>query len=93
MDGVADRLTHLTVQVVWFYRRVERQRRWSDALFRLLATLPLFDCVPLNYETMEDIRDARWFIYIRMPFYPSISIYGLSFVYRFKIIVAYHAKF
>ena len=25
-------------------------------------------------ETILDIRDAKWFIYIRMPLYPSISI-------------------
>ena len=29
-------------------RRVERQRRWTEELFRRLATLPLSDFVPLN---------------------------------------------
>ena len=60
-------------------RRVEGQRRWPEALFRRLATLPTSDFVPfrffpLNYETIVDIRDAKWFIYKRMPLYPSISI-------------------
>ena len=62
-------------------RRVERQRRWPEALFRRLATLLLsnffthkFKFVPFNYETIIDIRDAKWFIYIGMPLYPSISI-------------------
>ena len=31
-------------------------------LFMRLATLPLSDFVPLNYETIVDIRDAKWFI-------------------------------
>ena len=35
---------------------------------------PFSDFVPLNYETIVDIRDAKWFIYIRMPLCPSISI-------------------
>ena len=57
-------------------RRVEteRQRRWPEALFLRLATLPHSDFFPLNYETIVDSRDAKWFIYIRMPLYPSISI-------------------
>ena len=29
---------------------------------------------PLNYEIKVDFRDAKWFIYILMPLYPSISI-------------------
>ena len=35
--------------VVWAYRdrRVERQRRWPEALFRRLATLSTSDSVPL----------------------------------------------
>ena len=64
-------------QVVYVYsnaERVERQRRWPEALFKRLATLPLSDFFPLNYETIENIRDAKWFIYIGMPLYPSISI-------------------
>ena len=54
-------------------RREERQKRLSKALFRRLATLPLFDFIPLNsVRPLElrdniDIRDAKWFIYIRMP--------------------------
>ena len=40
-------------------RRVERQRRWPEALCRRLATLPLPDFVQLNYETILDIRDAK----------------------------------
>ena len=69
-------------------RRVERQKRWPEALFRRLATLPLsdfplkFTFVPLNYETIVDIRDAKWFIYIGMPLYPSICI---SEVYQFSL--------
>ena len=49
---------------------VERQKRLPKALFRRLVTLPLFDFVLLNYVTIVDIRDAKWFVYIRMPLYP-----------------------
>ena len=36
-----------------------------------------FKFVPLNYDTIVDIRDVKWFIYIRMPLYPSIFVaYG-----------------
>ena len=48
-------------------RRVERQRRWPEALFRHLA---------LNYVTIVEIKDAKWFLYIRIPLYPSISIFA-----------------
>ena len=37
-------------------RRVERQRRWTEELFRRLATV--------GNEAIVDIRDAKWFIFI-----------------------------
>ena len=62
-------------------RGVESQRRWSEAFFRRLATLPLvcplkFKFAPLNYEIIVGIREPKWYMYIRMPFYLYISIYA-----------------
>ena len=44
--------------------------------------------VPLNYETIVDIRDAKWFIYIRMPLYPSIFIEEKDGYYKVGILHA-----
>ena len=56
---------HMFAVVEYRDRRVERQRCFHEAFFRRSATLSDFvpyKFVPLN--TIVDIRDAKWFIYI-----------------------------
>ena len=57
-------LPHIN-RIIQYYRS-DNVGVWQHSSFRFF---------PLNYETIAAyIRDAKWFIYIRMPLCPSISI-------------------
>ena len=53
---------------------------------------PKLKFVSLNYETIVDIRDAKWFVYIRMPLYPSISIILQDYISCLPFISGYSSS-